>query len=108
MGKFDYKKEILVWLIMSIPFIYCCYLWNELPPQIATHFGAGGVDGTGTKDQIFIIPVMNICVYAASWTIPDAVSEKMGDSLFYKVRLLATFFFTGLNCLGIYLTKIMS
>lgn len=91
MGKTAFKRELLIWGIIAIPFIYCLYLWNQLPMQIATHFGSSGqANDTGPKEYIFIPPIINICYYLIFWSIPDRYIEKWGAKKFYIFRVTIT------------------
>lgn len=91
MNKIAFKREVLILAIIAVPFIYCAYLWKELPAQIATHFGSSvQANDSGPKEYIFIPPIINICYYLILWSIPDRYIEKWGAGRFYTFRVIVT------------------
>jgi uncharacterized membrane protein len=65
MIKKNMRKMILTSLLILLPVIAGLMLWNDLPEQIATHWGANGEpDGwTGKPFAVFGIPAVLIAVH---------------------------------------------
>ena len=105
----NYKKEILVWMIIAIPFIYSGYLWNRLPENIVTHFALDGTpNGWGPKGELFVTTVMNLESYIIflilTWIVPKSVDEK----LVYIIRLLGTVIIAAISGGLLYITAMLS
>jgi uncharacterized membrane protein len=46
-------------IILSIPWIYLAFIWNDLPATIPTHFGINGLpDKFGEKYELLIVPAV--------------------------------------------------
>jgi uncharacterized membrane protein len=46
-------------VMMTIPWVYLAYIWNDLPATIPTHFGGDGLpDNFGDKLEIIIAPII--------------------------------------------------
>jgi uncharacterized membrane protein len=66
------QTKLFQWLfpfiVMSIPWIYMIWIWDQLPQTIPTHFGAKGLpDAFGPKKEMIMIPavftVLGILMY---------------------------------------------
>jgi len=98
MEKFNYKREIIFWVLLIIPFVYVAYIWNALPATIPIHFGIDGEpNGWAGKWGIFIIPVMAVFIYLLFLFIskidPKRMKGEASAGIFNKLRWALTIFF---------------
>ena len=106
MNKFF--KELILWILILIPFIYLAAIWKDLPAQVATHFDFGGTpnDYTAKSDMIYLIGALGIGTYLLMLFIPrfdpKKKIEQMGDK-YYSLRLLMTFFMSGISLYLLYI-----
>jgi uncharacterized membrane protein len=90
-----YFKELILWILIAIPFIYLAIVWKELPAQVATHFDLQGNpnDWTAKTSMPFLIGALGIGTYLLMLFIPffDPKNkiQQMGDK-YYSLRLLMT------------------
>lgn len=53
MKKNSILKEIMLWIIILIPFAYLGLVWNRLPEQVPMHFNIRGeADGWGSRQSL--------------------------------------------------------
>ena len=72
---------VFPFLMMSIPWIYLAFIWNDLPATIPTHFGISGApDQFGAKNEILLVPaifsVVGILMYFAMLNIHKIDPKK--------------------------------
>jgi uncharacterized membrane protein len=68
------QSKLFYWvfpfIIMTIPWIYLAFTWNEIPQTIPIHFGISGkADKFGSKDEIFAAPAVLTIVGIAMYFI---------------------------------------
>lgn len=108
MNKFF--KELILWVIISIPFIYLLMIWKELPAQVATHFDIAGNpnDWTDKSNMPYMIGAITIGTYLLMLAIPyfdpKKKIEQMGEK-YYSLRLIMTLF---MSVIGFYLLYVSS
>ncbi len=101
-------KELILWFLILIPFIYLAAVWKTLPAQVATHFDFGGTpnDYTAKNDMIYLLGALGIGTYLLMLFIPrfdpKKKIEQMGDK-YYSLRLLMTFFMSGISLYLLYI-----
>jgi len=87
-----FKKEIIFFLILMVPFFYLFLIWNKLPEQIPIHWNLGGeVDNFGSKYFLNLLPLFNILIYLFLLVVPKIDPKKINFTIFsasyYKIRL---------------------
>jgi uncharacterized membrane protein len=61
----DIIVEFMSITLIILMWTYCIYNFNALPETIATHFNAAGEpDGFGSKQTIWIIPILSTVLYS--------------------------------------------
>ena len=72
--KYDWASIGIVVLLFVVSF----YLYPSLPEEIPTHWNAEGkVDGYGSKEMIFLFPVISFLIYGLFLVLPKiAVFKK--------------------------------
>lgn len=56
--------DIIGLLSLLLPIIFIAFNWSSLPPEIPAHFGpAGEVDRWGSKYELFLLPMISICLF---------------------------------------------
>lgn len=106
MVNINYKREIPLWVMLVIPFIYCFIIWSHLPDTIPTHFGMNGrPNGWMGRPAIFIVPASGIFTYAvlllASLVDPKRKNYEAFGNTYYKIRLLLGVFLFAMAMLGV-------
>lgn len=97
MVNINYKREIPLWVMLVIPFIYCFIIWSHLPDTIPTHFGMNGrPNGWMGRPAIFIMPATGVFLYAVFLVIrlidPKRKNYESFSEIYYKIRLLLGIF----------------
>lgn len=78
-------SEIMLWIIMLLPYAYLAIIWDKLPETVATHFDINGEpNGWSNKTTLIWLPGLLIFLaYGLFWLIPKIDPkkklEKMGD-----------------------------
>lgn len=104
------KKEIPLITIVSLPFFYLAYIWNQLPENIPMHWNINGeIDRYGDKAELILIPfILPFLVYiiflVAPIIDPKNRLNKMGKKL-QSLKFLMTTFMTVLALIIIYSAK---
>jgi uncharacterized membrane protein len=100
MNKF--LKEVIMWILIVIPFIYLAVVWKNLPEKVPTHFDlAGNPNDWSDKTSLpYLIGGMGIGTYLLMLLIPffDPKNKiaQMGEK-YYSLRLLMTIFMSALS-----------
>jgi uncharacterized membrane protein len=100
MSKF--LKEVILWILIIIPFVYLTTVWKELPAQVATHFDlAGNPNDWSDKSSLpYMIGGLQIGIYLMMIFIPyfDPKNkiQQMGEK-YYSLRLLMTLFMAAIS-----------
>jgi len=108
MNKF--LKELILWILIAIPFIYLAMVWKNLPEQVATHFDLkGNPNGWSNKTNLpYIIGAMGIGSYLLMLLIPYFDPKKkivqMGEK-YYSLRLMLTLFMSALSFYLLYVSN---
>lgn len=104
------KKELPILAIVSLPFIYLAYIWNELPSQVPVHWNLKGeIDNYGDRVELIIIPILlPLLIYLVFLIIPKIDPKKrmnkMGGKL-QTIKLLLTSIMSILALFIIYSAK---
>jgi uncharacterized membrane protein len=108
MNKFF--KELILWILIVIPFIYLAMVWKNLPAQVPTHFDlAGNPNDWSDKTSLpYMIGAMGIGSYLLMLFIPyfdpKKKIEQMGDK-YYSLRLLMTLFMSTISFYLLYVSN---
>jgi uncharacterized membrane protein len=108
MNKFF--KELILWMLIIIPFIYLSVIWKDLPAQVPTHFDlAGNPNDWSNKSSLpFMIGGLGIGNYLLMLLIPyfDPKNKmaQMGEK-YYSIRLLMTAFMSALSFYLLYVSN---
>lgn len=100
MNKF--LKEMILWILISIPFIYLVLIFKQLPAQIPTHFDLGGNpnDWSNKDSLVYMIAGLQIGTYLLMLLIPYFDPKKKIDQMggkYYSLRLIMTIFMSALS-----------
>ncbi len=100
-------SEIILWLVMLMPFVYLALVWGDLPETIPTHFNIKGEpDGWGNKlTLIWTTCFLNALGYILMWLIPridpKKKIEQMGEK-YDKLRWVVIGLMSALSCVIIF------
>lgn len=95
----ELKDDIWLIIIIIATFISAVSFYGKLPNVIPVHWGINGnIDGYGSKNTIFLMPVLNIVIYAILLAIP-IIDPKRGNYGKFKnayrvIRSVIIIFFT--------------
>ena len=104
------RKEIPSIVIVSLPFIYLAYIWNELPEKVPMHWNIKGeIDRFGDKSELLLIPIIlplliYIILLVAPKIDPKNKISKMGNK-YQHIKILLTTFMSILALFIIYTAK---
>jgi len=112
MKNFEIKKEIWIWVMMTLPLLYLAHLWPTLPEMVPTHFGFDGQpnDWSHRSSLIFIIAGLLVGIYLLLTFIP-AIDPKgkiqsMGNKYFlFKLFLMVFMTILCFFCIQMSATK---
>ncbi len=102
MKNLNTKKEIFIWLILLVPFVYSLIVWKKLPDQIPTHFNLKGEadDYSGKTFALLLLPAMNVFIYFVLLFIPRIDPRRKNYETFgasyQNIRLVIHLFFVGI------------
>ncbi|WP_452221894.1 SdpI family protein [Lacinutrix salivirga] len=108
-----FKKDVLLLIIVAIPFAYLAYLWNDLPETVPIHWNEKGeIDGYGSKITLWLIPILLPLLVFILFSIipkidPKGQIKKMGNK-YGLVKFLLTTFMSVLAIFIIYSSKSQS
>ncbi len=94
--------ELIIWIILAIPFIAALIFWDKLPDRMAIHFNFNGTaDGFGNKPiGLLMLPVINVVIWLLLKFLPKFIMSQPQFDLFSKryniIRLLIHSFITAL------------
>lgn len=96
---------LLVILLVSAPFIYAAFIWQDMPDRVATHFGIDGTpDAYGSKNQalmsIIIMMSIGLVVYFLIRNIEKfdpKITRLTSKDTFKKINILLLMFMSGLS-----------
>ena len=104
------KNEIPLIAIVSLPFIYLAYIWNELPEEVPMHWNIKGeIDRYGEKIELLLIPILlPLLIYIIFLVVPKIDPKnkisKMGNK-YQHIKILLTTFMSILALFIIYTAK---
>ncbi len=104
------KNELSAIAIVSLPFIYLAYIWNDLPEKVPMHWNLKGeIDRYGHKIELLLIPVvLPLLTYLLFLIIPKIDPKnkigKMGNK-YQHLKILFTAFTSILALFILYLSK---
>ncbi len=104
------KNEIPLIAIVSLPFIYLAYIWNELPEEVPMHWNINGeIDRYGEKIELLLIPILlPLLIYIIFLVVPKIDPKnkisKMGNK-YQHIKILLTTFMSILALFIIYTAK---
>lgn len=104
------KKEFPLITIVTLPFIYLAYIWNQLPEKIPIHWNfKGQIDRFGDKAELLLIPILlPLLTYVLFLVIPKIDPKnklnKMGNKP-QTIKALVTTFMSVLALFIIYSAK---
>ncbi|WBX67954.1 SdpI family protein [Tenacibaculum dicentrarchi] len=105
-----FKNEIPLIAIVSLPFIYLAYIWNELPEKVPMHWNIKGeIDRFGEKSELLLIPILlPLLIYIIFLIVPKIDPKnkisKMGNK-YQHIKILLTTFMSILALFIIYTAK---
>ncbi len=91
------KKEIPLLIIVSLPFIYLTYIWDNLPNKVPLHSNLKGeIDRYGDKTELLLIPILLPLLTYILFSIIPKIDPKekirnMGNKFTRIKTLLITF-----------------
>ena len=101
MKQVNWKKEVIIWLLLLIPFIYATIMWNQVPERVPTHFNIKGEPDDYSKKAfaLLLMPVMNVIIYFILFFVPRIDPRKKNytffESSYQNIRLLIHLFLVG-------------
>lgn len=106
--KLTLRQELPLIGMVSIPFIYLAYIWNDLPDKVPMHWNlVGEIDRYGSKGELLIIPILlPLLAYIMMILIPkidpkDKI-KNMGNK-YQSIKLVLIIF---MSCLAVFLINI--
>lgn len=94
--KFQIVIELMAILLLLSIFIYLILAWGSLPDQIPGHYnGAGIVDRWGSKNEIWILPIMGLILYIlitvisrfpAIWNVPVKITDENREYVYSNLK----------------------
>lgn len=105
--KTSIRKETPLLILISIPFIYLAYLWNDLPTEVPIHWNLKGeVDRYGSKYELLLIPfLLPLLTYLLFLVIPLIDPKKKIQAMgkkYHNLKVLLLVFMTLLSLYIIY------
>jgi uncharacterized membrane protein len=103
------NNNLIQWLfviiLICIPFIYTAMIWNQLPEQVALHFGVDGKpDRYGAKGGLLLPVILLMAVSLGVYLLMKNIdkfdpkrAKQMSKETFNKFGLLIVFFMSGLS-----------
>jgi uncharacterized membrane protein len=94
--------EIIILVLLAIPFAVAFIFWDDLPSQMAIHFNfKGEADAYGSKAAgLLMLPLVNLLIYAIFKFLPGMFMNKGQFGLFANrlniIRLVVHCFITAL------------
>ena len=105
-----YVKEMILWILILLPYVYLAMVWNQLPAEVPTHFDINGKpDDWSSRIFLLLVPGgMGLFLYLLLLVIPYLDPKKkihMMGSRYYNFRLVLTLFFSVLSIYLVYVSK---
>lgn len=105
-----YLKELVLIVLLVLPYLYLAILWDSLPEKVPTHFNIEGTaDNWSSKSFLLIIPAgSGLFVFGLLLLIPLIDPKKkiqlMGEN-YYRLRFTLIFCVSVLSMYLLYITK---
>jgi uncharacterized membrane protein len=105
-----YVRELLLWVVIVLPYAYLAYSWHELPERVPTHFNINGeADDWSHRTILFFLPcILPAGIYLLMLLLPvldpKRRLQQMGDK-YHSLRLMLVVFMSGLAIYMLYITK---
>jgi len=99
------KKELPILAIVTLPFIYLAYIWNELPSEVPMHWNIKGeIDRYGDKSELIIIPfLLPLLVYIIFLVIPKIDPKNKLNKMGNKLQTIKFFLTTFMSILALFI-----
>lgn len=104
-------REILLWIMMLIPYGYLAFIWNDLPDQVPTHFNISGkADDWSGKSTLLLVPsAIGVFIYGLMLLVPffdpKRKLNRMGDK-YHSLRFILVLFMSGISVYLLYVSKV--
>jgi len=108
---YRYIRELLLWVLITLPYGYLAFIWNGLPGRVPTHFNINGqANDWSDKSLLLAIPAgLGLGIYLVMLLIPVFDPKKklrqMGDK-YHSLRFMVVFFISALSIYQLYITKV--
>jgi uncharacterized membrane protein len=105
-----YFKELILLVLIALPYAYLATIWENLPEEVPTHFDLqGNVNDWSNKRTLLYLPgLLGTGIYFLMIIIPVLDPKKkikeMG-SKYYNLRFILTFFISLLTTFILYTSK---
>lgn len=105
-----YVREFLLWILISLPYVYLAMVWNELPDVVPTHFNLEGqADAWSDKSTLLWLPgVMGLGIYVLMLIVPyldpKGRIQQMGNK-YHSLRIILSLFFSAISCYILYVSS---
>ncbi|MEO8933577.1 MAG: SdpI family protein [Xanthomarina sp.] len=99
------KKELPLIAILSLPFIYLAYIWNQLPAKVPMHWNfKGEIDRYGDKTELILIPILlPLLTYVIFLVVPKIDPKKKLHQMGNKLKTLKILMTTFMSILAIFI-----
>jgi len=103
-------KEIPLFIIVLLPFLYLGYSWKDLPDQVPLHWNLNGeIDRWGNKSELIFIPLLlPLLIYVIFLVVPKidpkGKIKNMGNK-YHNIKLILTVFMSFLALFILYAAK---
>ncbi len=99
------KKEFPILAIVTLPFIYLAYIWNELPNKVPMHWNIKGeIDRYGDKSELIIIPLLlPLLVYIIFLVVPKIDPKNKLNKMGNKLQTIKFFLTTFMSILALFI-----
>lgn len=98
-------RELSLIAIVSLPFIYLAYVWNQLPEKVPVHWSFNGeVNRYGNKIELILIPfLLPFLIYILLTFIPKIDPKNKLNNMGNKLPMLKTLLTTLMSLLALYI-----
>lgn len=105
-----YIRELVLWVLIALPYVYLASIWKELPDQVPTHFDLAGKanDWSGKNTLLFIPGAMGLGTYLLMLIIPVLDPKRklrQMEGKYQSLRFMLTLFMSGLSVYLLYISK---
>lgn len=105
-----YIRELVLWVLIALPYVYLASIWAALPDQVPTHFDLAGKanDWSGKNTLLFIPGAMGLGTYLLMLLIPVLDPKKklrQMEGKYQGLRFMLTVFMSGLSIYLLYISR---